>query len=230
MPVTDPIPAAGRPSCAGMRAAVFDLDGTLLDSMAVVPTVYADTIRALGGPTVSPEQIVATWHIGPMAVLLAHFLDRPSTVDDIECYYRHLSAAAATIAPFPGVAEMLVSLRHKGFRLAVYTAATRRAATLMLTNAGLAQSFRAVVGGDEVGEPKPAPLGLLLACRRLGVSEGEAAYVGDAAVDLRCAHAAGSLPIHAAWGASPTATAGLNGHLVARHPGDVPLLLAPYDR
>jgi HAD superfamily hydrolase (TIGR01549 family) len=207
---------------AHARAVVFDLDGTLLDSMTFAPKAYADTIRARGGPSLSAEHVVAAWHIGPTPVVLAHFLRRGIFADDIECFHDYFEAAAASVRAFPAVVEMLDALNDKGYRLGVYTTATRRAATRMLATAGLAARFSTVIGGDEVSEPKPAPIGLELACGRLRVDVADAAYVGDAEVDLRCAQAAGSLAIHAVWGNSTSTVAGLGWVTrVARHPSDV---------
>jgi HAD superfamily hydrolase (TIGR01549 family) len=205
------------------KAVVFDLDGTLLDSMTFAPNAYADTIRSLGGPEVSAKQVVAAWNIGPTPVVLAHFLGRPVSPADIECFHSLFEAAAARVQAFPAVVEMLDALRDMGYRLGIYTTATRRAATLMLATAGLSGHFSTVIAGDEVSEPKPAPTGLQLACGQLGVSEADAAYVGDTEVDLRCAQAAGSLGIHAAWGAPGLVRTEFGP--VARHPTDVIELL-----
>ena len=60
--------------------------------------------------------------------------------------------------------------------------------------------FIAVVGGDEVERPKPAPDGIDLACGRLGVSPDSAAYIGDAPNDLEAARRSGALAVAAAWG------------------------------
>lgn len=186
-----------------MRAAVvFDLDGTLVDTMTIAPTVYVDTIRALGGPELSPDTVVATWHIGATPVVLAHFLGRPVTAADRACYRRHFTAAVAGIRPFPGVVELAGDLMKAGCRLGIYTAATRWTTARVLAGTGLDRLFPVVVGGDEVRTPKPAPDGLLLACRRLGVDAAETAYVGDAPVDLECATAAGALAVPARWGVS----------------------------
>jgi HAD superfamily hydrolase (TIGR01549 family) len=202
---------------------VFDLDGTLLDTMVSVPAGYAATIGALGGPDVSPEQVVAAWHLGPTAVVLAHFVGRPITAEDIECFYRCLQEATDAARPYPGVERLLDALGTDGYQLAVFTSATRRAATAMLAAAGLDGYLPVIVGGDEVPATKPAPDGLLRACSLLGVSAADVVYVGDAATDLECAAAAGALGIHAAWGDH---TAPVNGHpRTAREPGDVMRLL-----
>jgi HAD superfamily hydrolase (TIGR01509 family) len=181
---------------------VFDLDGTLVDTMTIAPTVYVDTIRALGGPKVSPSTVVATWQIGATPAVLAHFLGRPVTAADVACYRRHFAAAVPDVRPFPGVAELAADLGQAGCRLGIFTAATRWATALVLAATGLDRLFPVVVCGDEVAAPKPAPQGLWLTCQRLGVHAAEAAYVGDAEVDLRCAEAAGAVPVHARWGAT----------------------------
>jgi HAD superfamily hydrolase (TIGR01549 family) len=204
-----------------IAAVVFDLDGTLLDTMTSAPTAYARAIRDLGGPELSPDQVVAAWHIGPTPAVLTHFLGRPVSPDDLECYFRHFEAAAATVRPFPGVVEMLGRLTEAGYRLGIFTAATGRAARRALAVAGIAGHLPTVVCGDEVADPKPAPLGLLLACERLGVTPAQTAYVGDAEVDLRCAQAAGALGIHACWGAVA------RFRPAARRPADVLSLLTP---
>jgi HAD superfamily hydrolase (TIGR01549 family) len=200
-------------------AVVFDLDGTLVDTMISAPEAYADTIRSLGGPEVSPSEVVAVWHIGPTPVVLEHFLGRPVSLRDTERFHRHFADVAATVAAFPGVVEMLDALSRGGHRLGVLTTATHRAATSMLIAADLAGYFPVVVGGDEVSRPKPAPDGLELTCLRLGTGVTDAVYVGDAAVDLQCADAANASGIHAAWDSvniiEPTA------ERIAQRPHDV---------
>ncbi|WP_084963137.1 HAD family hydrolase [Thermoactinospora rubra] len=206
-----------------VASVVFDLDGTLVDTMGSVPRAYAAAIRALGGPEVTPDQVVEVWHMGPTPVVLAHFLGREATEDDLECYFRH---AATDVRVFPGVADMLRALARTGVRLGVYTTATRRAAARVLASTGLAGYFSAVVAGDEVARPKPAPEGLELACELLGVRAAEAAYVGNEEVDLRCAEAAGSLGVHAAWDAPARSVPPVpRVPLVAARPLDVVTLL-----
>jgi HAD superfamily hydrolase (TIGR01549 family) len=200
-------------------AVVFDLDGTLVDTMTSTPQAYADTIRSLGGPDVSPSDVLAVWHIGPTPVVLEHFLGWQTSLHDTERFHRHFATVVASVEAFPGVVDMLDALSRTGHRLGVLTTATHRAATSMLTAAGLVGYFPVVVGGDEVSRPKPAPDGLELTCLRLGTGVTDAVYVGDAAVDLQCADAANASGIHAAWGSvnsiEPTA------EHIAQRPHDV---------
>jgi HAD superfamily hydrolase (TIGR01509 family) len=209
-----------------IEAVVFDLDGTLLDSMSFAPQVYATTVRDLGGPALSAETVVSRWHIGPAPVLLAHLLDRAVGPDDMECYHRNFAAAVADVRPFPGISALIDELRGSGYGIAIYTSAIRHAASRMLAQARLDAHFPVIVCGDEVGRPKPDPQGLRLACRRLGVDPVEAAYVGDAAVDLQCASAAGSLGIHARWGGrAATTNTGTGLGFAIERPHDVMALL-----
>jgi HAD superfamily hydrolase (TIGR01549 family) len=208
-----------------IEAAVFDLDGTLADTMALAPRAYADTIRCLGGPEVSPDEVVTVWHMGSTPVVLRYFLRRAVTPKDIDCFYANFESVIGALRPFPGIPGMLSSLRREGYRLGIFTHATRRAATMTLTGAGLDHFQLTLVGGEEIAEPKPAPEGLQLACRRMNVASAATAYVGDAEVDLQCAAAAGSLGIHARWGATADAT---TPHLAAGHPSDVAGLLAAH--
>jgi phosphoglycolate phosphatase-like HAD superfamily hydrolase len=108
-------------------AVVFDLDGTLVDTMTSAPQAYADTIRSLGGPDVSPSEVLAVWHIGPTPVVLEHFLGRPISPCDTERFYRFFDAVVANVEPFAGVVDMLDALSRSGHRLGVFTTATHRA-------------------------------------------------------------------------------------------------------
>jgi HAD superfamily hydrolase (TIGR01549 family) len=202
-----------------LSAVVFDLDGTLVDTMRLILNTYVDTISLLGRPNVTTDDILAKFHVGPTPTLLEHFLGRPISADDMECYHAAYEQAIAGLQPFPGVVDMLEQLSRAGYRLGLFTSATRRAATRVLARARLDRYFAAVVGGDEVVHPKPAPDGLELVCRRLGVRPNEAAYVGDALVDLECAISAGALAIHARWSGAAGVEAA--DHVVAQRPVDV---------
>lgn len=212
-----------RSTDAHTRAVVFDLDGTLLDTMTAAPQVYADTIRLLGGPDLSIREVVSAWHVGPTPIVLERFLRRPVTSEDLDCFYERFEATIATVRPFRGVRAMLDALARQGYALGVFTASTRRAVTCALSATGLERRFTTVVAGDEVRRPKPAADGLLIACQRLGVRTEESVYIGDAVVDLECAQAAGSRAIHAVWSASATLASG--SHATAHQPRDVVRLL-----
>jgi HAD superfamily hydrolase (TIGR01509 family) len=182
-----------------LRAVVWDMDGTLIDSSTVVPDAYITAIGRLGGPALTREAVVAAYTLGPPAIMLTHLLGRASTDADVEEYLGCLRASAALARPYPGIETTLERLRGR-VELGVFTGASHTSALVLLEAAGLAERFAVVVGGDEVERQKPAPDGVLLACKSLGVSPAGAAYVGDSPSDLQAARSSGARAFAAGWG------------------------------
>jgi HAD superfamily hydrolase (TIGR01509 family) len=178
------------------RAVVWDMDGTLLDSSVAVPAAFAAGLRRIGGPVVGAAQVIAAYPLGPAEIIMAHLAGRDVTSRDMEEYYAELDNCA--VRPYPGVAEVLGTLRARGHAIAVFTGASRRAADVLLAAAGLVTDV--LVGGDEVTHPKPAPDGLLRVAGLLGVRPEDLAYIGDSPADMGAARAAGSHGAAAAWG------------------------------
>jgi len=179
-----------------VRALVWDMDGTLLDSSMAVPGAYAAALVRIGGPVVSATDVIGAYSLGPPEVILAHLAGRPLAAHETEAYYDELTAVS--VRPYPGVADAVAALRARGAVLAVFTGTSTRAAGLLLASAGLAADV--LIGGEQIGRPKPAPDGVLLAASRLGAQPRDLAYIGDAPADLRAARAAGSHAAAAAWG------------------------------
>lgn len=175
---------------------VWDMDGTLLDSTIVVPRAFIAAVTALGGPTVDEAQVVAAYSLGVPEVILTHLLGRPLRDGESEAYYQRLDGV--NLSPYPGVTGTIAALRAARHPVAVFTGAAVRGARALLEAAGIAVDV--LVGGDLVARPKPAPDGLLLVAQRLRIEPCELAYVGDAAVDLLSAKAAGASGIAAQWG------------------------------
>lgn len=202
-----------------MNVVVFDLDGTLVDTTSLIVNTYVETIRLLSGADVTTHDVLAKFNIGPTPVLLSHFLGRSVASQDLDVYFGVYETAIATLQPFAGVPEMLKQLRRNGYQLGLYTTAMRRAVNLILPKTNLDEYFDVVVAGDEVLHPKPNPDGLEQVCQKLGAQPSDAAYVGDAEVDLLCASSANALAIHAIWARPLVEFQGY--YLVAKQPGDV---------
>ncbi|MGX1617233.1 HAD family hydrolase [Micromonospora chalcea] len=180
-------------------AVVFDMDGTLIESHEVVPAAYRAAVRAGGGPSYTDAEVIAGYSIGSPSDLLTHLLRRPATATDLDRYHTELAALAGRVSVYPGVTEMLTDLAAR-VPVGVFTGASHRAAEIMLERVGLLGHFQVVLGGDQVSRPKPAPEGVEVACLRLGVPAGRAAYVGDSPLDLRAARSSGAVAVAAAWG------------------------------
>ncbi|WFE40383.1 HAD-IA family hydrolase [Micromonospora sp. WMMD998] len=178
---------------------VFDMDGTLIESHAVVPAAYRAAVVAGGGRPPSDEEIIAGYPLGAPASLLAALLGRPATRMDLDRYHDELAGTADRVTVYDGVADLLAEAARR-MPVGVFTGASARAARILLERTGLAAHVGVIVGGDEVTRPKPDPEGVLVACRRLGVEVGRVAYVGDSPLDLGAARAAGALAVAAGWG------------------------------
>jgi phosphoglycolate phosphatase len=194
-------PEKGRP--ARLRAALFDLDGTLVDSVPDIAEALTDALAPFGrGPF--PEDQVRSWVGGNAQRLVAQALGVPLEALDPEAERRFLQVYAARAVhlavPYPGTERALASLRRRGVALAICTNKPRLTTDPTLAALGWTDRFDRVLCPDDVPRPKPAPDMLLTALEHLGVDGGEAAYVGDSDTDSLAAHAAGLPFAFAAWG------------------------------
>jgi phosphoglycolate phosphatase-like HAD superfamily hydrolase len=199
-------------------AVVFDLDGTLVDSLDTVLECYRLAIVELGGPDLDPASILSSFSLGPAARMLAVLIGAPVGPQAVRAYEAHLAARVDAIRPYPGVVEMLARLGST-YPLGVFTAADTTAAELILGASRLRPRFRAVVGADRVARTKPEPDGLLEIARILGTDVARIAYVGDGPADVASARACGARSIAAVWGGRFAPDPGADA--VAATPGEV---------
>jgi phosphoglycolate phosphatase len=179
-----------------LRAAMFDLDGTLLDTLGDLDAAVNETLRTLGLPTVDAP--VVERYIGKgseylLRQVLAHVGAPAETFDrgwDVFMQnYRAFNGRHAQV--YPGVREGLAQLRDGGLRLACITNKPGEFARDILRTKGLAGSFEFVFGGDAFERKKPDPLPLLKACEALGAPPAATLMVGDSRNDAAAGRAAG---------------------------------------
>ena len=177
-----------------IRAVLFDFDGTLADSFAAI-TTSANHVRRSYGLSEITESTVREY-VGLGSEQFMKDLLPEITIEDALNRYRdhHAGTMIANTKLFPGVTEMLATLRARGFKLAICSNKHVEFTKQLATGLGIAHYFQEILGPDDVGAPKPDPAMLLECCRRLGVSTFESVYIGDMAVDVHTAKAA-SIPV-----------------------------------
>jgi len=187
-------------------AVLFDLDGTLVDT---IPFILASVRHAFEGYGPAPSD--AAWIAGigtPLRDQLASFARRPEDVDPLFERYRAYWRAEhdRRTRCFPGGLEVVRQLAGAGHPLAVVTAKLEEGAWRTLKHTGLAPFMGAVIGADSCARAKPDPEPVRLALERLGRAPGEALMVGDSSHDLVAGRRAGVRTAAALWGACDRAT------------------------
>lgn len=202
---------------------LFDLDGTLVDSVADLATA----INLLRGELDLPPLDLATVraNVGDGASMLV----RRSLPEDLfsrECLERFLAHYAAHLADqtclYPGIAVLLKRLA--GRPLAVVTNKPSRLSEQLLDALDLTRYFPVVIGGDSCPVKKPSPVPVQLALHRLGVDTRGALMIGDHHTDLRSGQGAGVATCFCAWGFGHDD--GLVPDLRAATPAELAALLA----
>jgi phosphoglycolate phosphatase len=187
-----------------LRAVVFDLDGTLIDS---VPDIAAALNRCLARESreALSEESVARLVGGGARELVTRALGAPTPTAIVDRAYANFLAfyeaePAARTRLYPGARELLQSLRDVGLPLAICTNKPQTLTTLILERMTIAECFSAVWGG-EAGRPlKPAAECLRTVCSALGTTTAETLMVGDSHTDVDAARAAGCPVIVVAHG------------------------------
>jgi len=178
---------------------LFDLDGTVIDSGAIILASMRHAAREVLGVEVPDEQLMAAvGGPGLEAQMQALSLDR---ADELVTVYRaHNEPLHDELICCAGMDEVLVQLKDEGRRLGIVTAKRRQTVELAFARIPIEHLFETVVGGDETKKHKPDPAPLLLALERLGAAPDDAVYVGDAPFDVKAAKAAGLYSVGVSWG------------------------------
>jgi pyrophosphatase PpaX len=178
---------------------LFDLDGTVIDSGAIILASMKHAAKEVLGEE-PPDELLMAAVGGPGLEAQMHAL-APDRVEELVTVYRaHNEPLHAELVCCVGIDDLLVRLKDEGRRLGIVTAKRRATVALAFDVLPLAHLFETVVGGDETKRHKPDPEPLLLAAERMGVDPEDCAYVGDSPFDIRAAKAAGMFAVAVTWG------------------------------
>ncbi|MBI2236459.1 MAG: phosphoglycolate phosphatase [Magnetospirillum sp.] len=215
MPIVEsPVPQ-GR-----IAAVVFDLDGTLIDSLPDLAAAVNRLLAEEGRPPLSADEVKVMVGDGAGTLVERAFAARgglpgPEVAPYLARFLADYEPRAAELTrPWPGVIETLERLKADGLSLAVCTNKPSRATDEVLAALGLTRFFDVVVGGDDVRSLKPDPAHVRVTLDRLGVTAAEAAMIGDSVNDVLAATAAGVPSVVVSFGYCRGPAAELGADLV----------------
>ena len=183
-----------------LETMLFDLDGTLIDSVRLILDSYHHTLRSHGLPARTDDE----WLRGvgtPLRVQFAPWAADPG-LDALIATYReyNLEHHDSCVSPYPGVVEAVRAIRAAGLRTGLVTSKNRSGAERGLNVCGIAGMMDVIVGADEVIKPKPHPEPVLRALALLGADPATTVYVGDSIHDMQSGRAAGVRTAGVLWG------------------------------
>jgi pyrophosphatase PpaX len=186
---------------AAIQTVLFDLDGTLIDSIRLILDSYHHTLATHGLPPRTDDY----WLRGvgtPLSVQFAEWRDDLGKLEAMVATYREYNVAHhdRMVTVYPGVVAALEAIRAAGRRTGLVTSKNRQGALRGLTLVRLEAMMDVLVCADEVTNPKPHPEPVEKAVALLGADPGTTVYVGDSIHDMVSGRAAGVRTAAALWG------------------------------
>jgi len=182
-------------------AVLFDLDGTLIDSIGLLLASVIHAFEGFGGPVPTEQEWVAG--IGtPLATQLKAFCDSDEQLAAVTLRYRTFQRAAhdRLTTAFPGTLEVLGSLAASGHPMAIVTSKSNEMMHRALDLTGIGAYMTSTIGCDSCALHKPDPFPVRMALQELGYQDSEAVFIGDSPHDINAGNSAGVVSIAALWG------------------------------
>ena len=184
-----------------LTTVLFDLDGTLIDSVRLILDSYHHTLERHGQPPRTDE----FWLAGlgtPLRVQFKHWAENPEQLEAMIGTYReyNLEHHDRRVSAYPGIVDLVRDIRAAGYRTGLVTSKNKPGALRGLRLVGLEEAMELVIGADDVVNPKPHPEPVEAALRLLGCAADCALYVGDSIHDMESGRAAGVLTAAVLWG------------------------------
>jgi phosphoglycolate phosphatase len=191
-----------------IKAAIIDLDGTMLDTAADFH-VAVNRMRADLGLSPLAQQTIVNFVGKGTENLIRRVLAVDYAEDEAQQYFEQALAAYTEhylqingdfSALYPGVLEALQAMKDKGLRLACVTNKPIAFTLPLLEKKGLRSFFEVVYGGDSLPKKKPDPMPLLQVCSDFGLAPAQVVAIGDSSNDAQAARAAGCRVLNVPYG------------------------------
>ncbi len=211
-------------------ALLFDIDGTLLDTLDAIVASMNSALEEFGLAPLTKEELRPL--IGMPVQRQMDILRETSSpvVEEItDRYYAHFMVHVGRGLPlYPGVKETMPRLADRA--ISTMTTRRREGAKRMLEVSGIASYFKAIVGGDEVSRPKPFPDLPQFSAKALGVTPESCVVVGDAPVDILAGRAARAWTVAVTYGyGSPSALRDAKPHTMISAFQELPDVVAEFE-
>ena len=192
------------PSTPTLRTYLFDLDGTLIDSIGLIMSSFRHTMLEHLGE-VPAEHVWRSGFGTPLRTQIARFARTAHEVEAMTSTYVQYTDAHhdEMVVAYPGIHDALASLQDANTKLAIVTSKNRRSMWRGLRLCGLDRYFDAFVTVDDVDTHKPDPAPVIEALQRLAAQTGDAVFIGDSPHDIAAGRAAGVRTAAALWGPFP---------------------------
>lgn len=208
-------------------AVLFDVDGTLLDTVGFI---LASMRHAFDGHPRPPSDAEWLAQIGtPLRAIVPRYTTDPEEEARVTERYRAYQRAHhdTQTAPFPGAVNAVRDLAARGHPIGIVTGKSNVQVERSLAHVGLAPLVGVVIGADSCPEHKPSPVPVRLALQALARRPEEAVFVGDSPLDVLAGNAAGVVTVGALWGAaSRDALAAAGAKHLLGSVAEVPALVA----
>ena len=177
-----------------LKAVLFDFDGTLIDSRKDIAASANATRRHYAMPSL-PEETIGAYIGNGVQVLLEKIMETkdPERLKEALRFYKdyYRDHCADHTSVYPGTIELLEALQNRKIKMAVVSNKPQEFTVLILEKLGLARFFAVALGPESTVNRKPHPEPLLTVLRRMAINPSGAVMIGDSAVDVEAARAAG---------------------------------------
>ncbi len=185
---------------------LFDLDGTILNSLAVATRNLKGALDSFGIEPPSGLELSGLFTRGETEILHSMGLEGDFLEEVRSEWANQTNLHAGELTLFDGMQDLILKIKKHGCPVGIVTGRTRKHFKDLAIGIQVAEMVDVIVLEGDIPEAKPDPRPILYALEQLGVSPARAFYVGDSPNDMECAHRAGCQAILVTWGVSPDDT------------------------
>jgi len=188
---------------------IFDMDGTLLDSMGCLADWLHRAVKDHCPASVTPATITSAF--GPTEKqIITKFVSEDLVQQCLDAYYDLYEREHDRVFVYPGIDKLLEAVRSQGIPLALCTGKSRKAVEISLKRLGWSSYFQIIITGDDTTRFKPDPEGLNLILDQIPAARQRTIFIGDSPADTEAARKAAIISGRAEWG--------LQGHMPTINP------------